>query len=276
MKDQRSCKCATGYYGDRCDKGIQINQQYKSNRLLQFLSRPVFIYWLYIHWYFKWRLATLWETELPARLEYSVSDDCIYRCRNNSRVRRELHRSQSPGGVLQLLQGKVGVPALAKREVSCERNDHWWQEVLLLPDIQGGLQPLRGKTIRGATEELVQSVFMHVVGLHFLTIWYFFVFSILSRPCRKISLTLNIHWNCHRTLKSSIISSEIQASAWSIAALFRTPGRSAWIFRLYPFPSKSFWRCLTQLIWSLCSAPAAPVHPIFIAVFCFSGEVSPI
>lgn len=176
MKDQRSCKCATGYYGDRCDKGVQINQQYKSNGLLQFLSRAVFIYWLYIDWYFKWRLATVWETELPARLEYSVSDDCIYRCRNSSRVRRELHRSQSPGGVLQLLQGKVGVPALAKREVSCERNDHWWQEVLLLPDIQGGLQPLRGQTIRGATEELVQSVFMHVVDMHFFTIWYLFCF----------------------------------------------------------------------------------------------------
>lgn len=104
---------------------------------------------------------------------------------------------------------------------------------------------------------------------------YIYIFSILSRPCRKISLTLNIHWNCHRTLKSSIISSEIQPSAWSIAALFLTPGRSAWIFRLYPFPSKSFWRGLTQLIWSLCSAPSAPGHPIFKAVFCFSGEVSP-
>lgn len=178
MKDLRSCKCATGYYGDRCDQGIPIINNIRvtdcsSSWVVLFL----YIDYILIDWYFKWRLATLWETELPpVRLEYSVSDDCIYRCRNNSRVRRELHRSPSPGGVLQLLQGKVGIPALAKREVSCKRNNHRWQEVLLLPDIQGGLQPLRGQTIRGATEELVQSMLMHIVGLNFFTICLFFHF----------------------------------------------------------------------------------------------------
>lgn len=72
--------------------------------------------------------------------------------------------------------------------------------------------------------------------------------SLLCCLCRKTSLTSNIPWNCHRILKSPVISSEIQPSVWSIAAHFRTPGQSAWIFRLCPFPSKQFFIFFILLI----------------------------
>lgn len=96
-----------------------------------------------------------------------------------------------------------------------------------------------------------------IIGLNF----YFFLTVRLpfplSRLYRKISLTSCIHWNCHRTLKSLVTSSEIHPSAWSIAARSRTPGQSAWIWSLCPSPSKEqgwqssyLHRADLQEIWS--------------------------
>ena len=106
--DKSNCKCAVGYYGDLCDKGLNILvDQNNYNSSIGICSKTVLIYF-----------------------------SCYHQCH----VWQRLHYYHGEWGLFPVLQSTYGISALEEWVLSCPKGGYVWCPILHCADIKGSVR----------------------------------------------------------------------------------------------------------------------------------------